>query len=118
MLSIVSPRYFSTYLSGRTLAQERANFVDARGVVEAGGRGAVVDVDGAVASGPAVDADARVPADAVRARCTVLARVRRHGAFVDVLAAVRTCSQEVYTKYSNMNCIAIYTVKQEIGKII
>lgn len=62
----------------------------ARGAIEAGGSGAVVDVLRAIGSGPAVDADARVAAVRVGAGGAVLADGRPQGALVDILVAVRT----------------------------
>lgn len=74
---------------GRALAIETANPVDARGAVKARRACAIVDVFRTVRPLPSVDADARVAADAVRARRAVLTDRRAHRAFVDVLLAMR-----------------------------
>lgn len=65
--------YLRTSLSRSALAVESANPVDASGTVEASGASAVIDVDGTLRAGPAVDADAREAADRVSAGCAVLA---------------------------------------------
>lgn len=78
-----------TCLSRRALAVEGPDAVVARGTVEAGGYGAVVDVLGAVRAGPAVDADAGVASDGVGAGRPVLAHAGPDGTLVHVLAAVR-----------------------------
>ena len=76
-----------TCFAGRTLAVVVADPVMARAAVEAGvGRGAVVDVDVTVLSGPARHACADVVAVDIRARRSVLAG-RHRDAFVDVISA-------------------------------
>lgn len=62
-----------TSLPRRALAVKRPNPVDAGGAVEASCACAVVDVDRAFWTSPAVDADAGETADGVGARCSVLA---------------------------------------------
>ena len=73
----------------RALAEEAADAVDAGGAVEARRAGTVVDVDAAVGTGPAVDADARVAAVAVGARRAIVAQRRPERALVDVVLALR-----------------------------
>ena len=77
-------------LPRRALTEEAADAVVARGAVETGGAGAVVDVLRTVGARPAVDADARVAAVRVGARGAVLAHAGTQGALVHVLVAVGT----------------------------
>lgn len=79
-----------TGLPGGASAVEAAHPIDASGPVEAGGSGAVVDVDGAVGAGPAVDADTGESSHAVGARGAVLAHGGPGGALVHVLLAEAT----------------------------
>lgn len=71
------------------LTVEAANAVDAGGPVEASRPSAVVDVDAAVGTGPAVDADARVAAMGVGASGPVVANRGPGQALVDVELALR-----------------------------
>lgn len=63
---------------------EAADPVDARGAVETGGPGTIVDVHRTVLSGPAVHANAIVRAQRVGARCPVVTNARPHRALVNV----------------------------------
>lgn len=60
----------------RAPAVEAADAVDARGAVETRRPRTIVDVHGAIGAGPAIDADARMPADTVRAGSTILTHGR------------------------------------------
>lgn len=80
-----------TCASGWALAEEGRHAVVAGGPSVAGGARAVVDVFAAVVAGPAVYADAVVPAVLVVARGTVLARVGHQLALVHVVRAVLAC---------------------------
>lgn len=79
-----------TCFSRGAFAVEASDPVDARRPVEAGGVGAIVDVDGTIRTGPAVHAYAGVAAHAVRASGPVLANGRTLGTLVHVLLAEPT----------------------------
>lgn len=60
-------------LAWRTTAHEAAHTVDTGGAIEASRTVTVIDVDAAIGPRPAVDTNARVAADRIRARRSVLA---------------------------------------------
>lgn len=60
-------------LARRTAAHEAADTIDAGGAIEAGRTVTIVNVDAAIGSRPAVDTNARVAADRIRACRSVLA---------------------------------------------
>jgi len=68
----------------RALAMEAAHPVDTSGAVEAGGPGAIVDVNRTVLSSPAVYTNAIVRSQRIGARRTVVADAWSHGTFVYV----------------------------------
>lgn len=84
---------------------ETANAVDACRPVEAGRIRAIVDVDAAIGSRPAIHANARISADCVRASRTVLAQRRTRQTFVDVVLAVFT--REIRTAFAAVRIYAV-----------
>lgn len=62
-----------TCLPRSALAVKSSNSINTRCTIEASCAGTVVDVNGALRSGPAVDADTRETTDGVGTGCTVLA---------------------------------------------
>lgn len=76
--------FLLTCLSWRTTAVETSDSIDTRGTVKASSSRAVVDVNRAVRAGPAVNANTRKTADAVRASGAILTYRWSGGAFVYV----------------------------------
>lgn len=79
-----------TRLSRNAATNETADAINARRPIEAGRISAIVDVYAAIGSSPPIHANARIAADCVRARRTILAKRRTRQAFVDVVLTVFT----------------------------
>ena len=72
------------------MTKEASNSIVTSCAVEAGGSGTVVNVLGAIGTGPAVDANARISTVSVGTSGSVFAYARSKGALINVLVAVRT----------------------------
>lgn len=73
-----------TGLAVRALTVETADSVDARGTVETGSSGAIVDVHRTVLSRPSIDTNAVVRTERIGTGRPVMADARPHRALVDV----------------------------------
>lgn len=80
-----------TCFTRRADAEKRCDPVNARGALGAGGRGAVINVLGAVGPTPAVNTHADIAANQVGAGASVLASVWLQAALVYVFSAVLAC---------------------------